>query len=185
MFNLSDFYAVPAFIQFYHVNSMNSISDVSWIMLSVYTDLSVCKSYLTGCVFWVFFFQKGINELSSQHLFGKRSKLVWNCIYMHDFFFPFWYLCLFLSLLLKEEIPLGSQWERLVRFRLTAMASVCLILLSMFGVCVRIVCVHAHVLHVSSCKDGSHLSTCSSWRTFLECSLALSSPWRQDQWLGE
>lgn len=43
MFDLSDFYAVPAFIQFYHVISMDSMSDVSWIMLSVYTDLSVCK----------------------------------------------------------------------------------------------------------------------------------------------
>lgn len=38
MFDLSDFYAVPAFIQFYPVNSMDSISDVSWIVLSVYTD---------------------------------------------------------------------------------------------------------------------------------------------------
>lgn len=76
-------------------------------------------------------------------------------------FFPFWYLCLFLSLLLKEEIPLGSQWERLVRFRLTAMASVCLIPLSMFGVCVRVVCVHAHVcitrVIISGWKSPPHL----------------------------
>lgn len=43
---------------------------------------------LWGFLFlFLFFFQKGINELSSQHLFGKRSKLVWNCIFMHVFFF--------------------------------------------------------------------------------------------------
>lgn len=66
------------------------------------------------------------------------------------FILPFWYLCLFLSLLLKEEMPLESQWERLVRLGLTAMASVCLILLSVSGPCVRTVCVHAHVCIIHS-----------------------------------
>lgn len=46
------------------------------------------------------------------------------------FFLSFWYLFHFLSLFLKEEMPLESQWERLVRRRLTAMASVCHSLLS-------------------------------------------------------
>lgn len=67
MFDLSDFYAVPALIQFSHMTTLDSISAISWIVLSVYTDLSVCKGYLTGCVFWgvflfvcfYFFFSEG------------------------------------------------------------------------------------------------------------------------------
>lgn len=70
----------------------------------------------------------------------KETKRVWNCLFMHFFLSD---ISASSSLpLLKEEIPLGSPWERLVRFRLTAMASVCLIALSMFGARV-IVCARA------------------------------------------
>lgn len=81
MFDLSDFYAVPDFIQFSHMTTMDSISAISWIVLSVYTDLSVCKGYLSGCVFWVFlvlflFFSEGNKRIVISTLVCKRSKLV-------------------------------------------------------------------------------------------------------------
>lgn len=51
-------------------------------------------------------------------------------------FLTFWCLFHFLPLFLKEEMPLESQWQRLVRRRLTAMASVCHSLLSVPSMCV-------------------------------------------------
>lgn len=138
---------------------------------------------LLGFFLFCFSFQKGLYELSSQHLFGKRSKLVWYVTYAW-YLLPFWYLYLFLSLLLKEETPLESQWERLVRLRLTAMASVCLILLSMFGVCVRTVCVHGHV-----CTTRHHIRTIvtshmQTMRNILHMSITIVNTMKTRQGVG-
>lgn len=69
MFDLSDFYTVPAFVPFYHVNPMDSISDVPWVVLPLLTPvLSVCKGDVTGRVFGGLFdfFPEG-NKWSLQH----------------------------------------------------------------------------------------------------------------------
>lgn len=156
-----------------------------WCLL----DHVICLQFNFKCikviwldVFWVFcfcfcfcFFPEG-DKMNCHLNICLVKEANWETVYLCMFFFPFWYLCLFLSIIKGRNTP-GSQWERLWDSQPVNMASVCLILLSMFGVCVRIVCVHAHVCitRMSSWKDGSHLSTCSSWGTCLKCSWPLSS----------
>lgn len=158
-------------------------------MLSVYHQFKVYVKVIWldvsfGFLFlFLFFFQKGINELSSQHLFGKRSK--WYETVCTCMFFSLSGVSALLSLLLKEEIPLGSQWREVSEiqahshgfclshpaFYVWRLCKLCAC-----SACVYYTCHHGRMVVTSP--------TCSSWGTCLKCSWPLSSPWQQDQGWG-
>lgn len=57
-------------------------------------------------VSFFFFFSKGVNALSPQHLFGKRSKFVYKTVYLCVFYFSFLiYLPLPLSIIKGRNAP--------------------------------------------------------------------------------
>lgn len=105
------------------------LQNCSWI-----NQLGIVSGF--QCTFSLCLKQKCSYFILSSLMETEVSFAVWriySCVCCCCFFFLFWCFFHFLSLFLKEEMPLESQWERLVRCKLTAMASVCHILLSVPG----------------------------------------------------
>lgn len=152
---------------------MGTTNDVFWVLLSVYTDFKWMWGYLTRCVcgFFclIFFSSKGVNELSPQYLFGKRSKFVYKTVYLYVFYFSFLiYLPLPLSIIKGRNAP-GKPMREVSETRAHS-HGFCLShpAFCVWPLCKNCVCVCAHA-HVHVCI--THFVTMWGWKPPLHLQL--------------